>query len=86
MTTMSIYCIVYVIHFQITIPNDRDTHFDINDFTVRIMSVDQGSSGQQYVLLFSKVKCLKLNFLFHPQTFKIKKIRTAPPPPPNPPL
>lgn len=31
----------------ITIPNDRDTHFDINDFTVRIMSVDQGSSGQQ---------------------------------------
>lgn len=47
------YYIVYAIHLQITIPNDRDTHFDINDFTVRIMSVDHGSSGQQYVLLFS---------------------------------
>ncbi|XP_052087227.1 guanine nucleotide exchange protein smcr8a-like [Mytilus californianus] len=31
----------------ITIPNDRDIHFNINDFTVRIMSVDLGSSGQQ---------------------------------------
>ncbi|XP_076076848.1 uncharacterized protein LOC143047601 isoform X2 [Mytilus galloprovincialis] len=31
----------------ITIPNDREIHFDINDFTVRIMSVDLGSSGQQ---------------------------------------
>jgi len=77
MTTMSIYYIVYIIHFQITIPNDRDTHFNIHDFTVRIMSVDLRSSGQQYVLLLGKVKYLTYFFHFHPLTFK----KLEPPPP-----